>query len=88
MKTQLYIVKGGSYSGQGDYGFRYVKVDVVKETEKAVQVKRFVDSKEKEYTCWFPKSALDLDIEEETADLKPWFRKRMESYTEWFISAN
>jgi len=82
---------GGHYTKQADYELNTVKVTIVKETEKAVLVSRFVKSKEKEYTCWLPKSALefctsgDPAYDETNTFLKKGFERSFDSYKSWFF---
>lgn len=68
-----------------------VEAKIVKETEKAVMLSRFVDYKNKEYTCWIPKSALDYGRSGE----KEWDESHIfpkdfiynDSYKKWFLTS-
>jgi hypothetical protein len=82
---------GGGYSVNGRYELNMVAVKVVKETEKALMVSRFVKSKEKEYTCWLPKSGLefcksgDVEYDETHATVKKGIEKHFDTYKNWFF---
>ncbi|HPU86558.1 MAG TPA: hypothetical protein PLE60_14620 [Candidatus Latescibacteria bacterium] len=82
---------GGGYNRHGRYELNTVKVKVVKETEKAVMVSRFVKSKEKEYTCWLPKSAIefcksgDIEYDETHVSIKAGVEKHFDTYHNWFF---
>jgi len=94
MKTIAIENGAGRYDGQGDYEVAATRFDIVQETEKAIKVSRIVESKNKSYDAWFPKSAFTFPIHSNvpsTTDLnslKKWFTRKMNSYQEWIITAH
>jgi len=82
---------GGHYNRKADFELNLIKVKVVKETEKAIMVSRFVKSKEKEYTCWLPKSGIEFcdsgekEYDETHAFFNKGVEKHFDSYKCWFF---
>lgn len=61
------------------------EVSIMKETDKAYQLSRFIDSKGKEYTCWLPKKAVSIVESTGNASVKDWVYN--DSYKTWFLTA-
>ena len=68
-----------------------VKAFIIEEREKAILLSRFIESKQKEYTCWIPKAGFDFGMSGE----KEWDESNIfpkdfifnDSYKKWFLTA-
>jgi len=92
MKTTLKINStiNGRASHDGRFTIREFKV--TKETEKAVQLTRTIESKGKEYSTWIPKNALDFfrngdgSVDESEAFVANFIYN--DSFKSWFLTAH
>lgn len=82
LQTANNFIKGGGSA------YHYLHLEVVKETEKAIQVKAIDQmGNTSKFTCWFPKKAIVANgVECDTKRLAPWFTR--DAYTQKFINYN
>ena len=78
-------------NGDVGYQFKVKEFEIRKETEKAIMLSRLIAYKNKEYTCWLPKSAFEFFDEDGKIDESEAFVKDFiydDSYKSWFLTAN